>query len=41
MSEIRLVTADGAIEAFTEWRYFSAKEQGRDLLGKAAVATRK
>lgn len=24
----------GAGEAFTEWRYFSAKEQGRDLLGK-------
>lgn len=24
----------GPGEAFTEWRYFSAKEQGRDLLGK-------
>ncbi|MGH8384263.1 MAG: OprD family porin [Pseudomonas sp.] len=26
--------AAGPGEAFTEWRYFSAKEQGRDLLGK-------
>ncbi|MFJ4131480.1 OprD family porin [Pseudomonas cyclaminis] len=27
-------TGVGPGEAFTEWRYFSAKEQGRDLLGK-------